>query len=63
MPGEECSMVCEETGEVIGLFMFKENLLIRAKKLGFPIITSSISGSTVLVRCGCGGNFYKCAEL
>ena len=66
MPGEECSMVCEETGEVIGLFMFKENLLIRAKKLGFPIITEHkypIHESTVLVRCGCGGNSYKCAEL
>jgi hypothetical protein len=46
--------------------MFKENLLIRAKKLGFPIITEHkypIHWSTVLVQCGCGGISHKCAEL
>ena len=66
MPGEEYSMVCEATGEVLGRFVFKENLLIRAKKLGFPIITEHkypIHESTVLVQCGCGGISHKCAEL
>jgi len=66
MPGEECSMVCEKTGEVLLRDVFRENLLIRAKKLGFPIITEHkyrIHESTVLVQCGCGGNSYKCAEL
>ena len=66
MPDEECSMVCEATGEVLAFDMFKENLLIRAKKLGYPIITEHkypIHESTVLVQCGCGGISHKCAEL
>ena len=66
MPGEECSMVCEKTGEVLLRDVFRENLLIRAKKLGFPVISEhsyGIDGWTVLVDCGCAGNSYKCAEV
>ena len=66
MSGEECSMVCEKTGEVLLHDAFRENLLIRAKKLGFAVISEhsySIDESTVLVDCGCAGNSYKCAEV
>ena len=66
MPGEECSMVCEKTGEVLALDMFRENLLIRAKKLKLRVISEhsfAIHESTVLVDCGCGGISHKCAEV
>ncbi len=66
MPGEECSMVCEKTGEVLLRDVFRENLLIRAKKLKLRVISEhsfAIDESTVLVDCGCAGNSYKCAEV
>jgi hypothetical protein len=60
---DECSMVCEKTGEVLAREPFRENLLITAKEQGLPVISKhsfAIHESTVLVDCGCGGNMYKC---
>jgi hypothetical protein len=63
---EEYCMVCEETGDVLALDASKENLEIRAEKLGYPVITEHVNvidEFTVLVQCGCGGDSYKCAQL
>ena len=57
---DECSMVCEKTGEVLAREPLRENLLITAKEHGVPVVGVDDEEVTLLVDCGCGGNSYKC---